>query len=213
MSNYPKIKDIVLKLNSEKLLKEKLYIVGGTVPYLASNTISNRDHLDIDIIVEEKNMDTIRQYLKYNGLYDKRFDSKEFDYNIDKVDYGIDCIIDGITVNFAPFVIINDSMIQRNFLSKQSSGMDALVIATIDNIELEDCILDVYINEIHLQTYNLEMIKLMKEKSKKAKDKIDIKIIDEFGYDKDKYEYLKLKTDKMKFNIFPKSKFLRLFIK
>lgn len=43
MSNYSKIKDIILKLNSEELLKEKLYIVGGTVPYLISNTMSNRD--------------------------------------------------------------------------------------------------------------------------------------------------------------------------
>ena len=51
MSNYSKIKDIILKLNSEELLKEKLYIVGGTVPYLISNTMSNREHSDIDIIV------------------------------------------------------------------------------------------------------------------------------------------------------------------
>lgn len=43
MSNYSKIKDIILKLNSEELLKEKLYIVGGTVPYLISNTMSNSD--------------------------------------------------------------------------------------------------------------------------------------------------------------------------
>ena len=54
MSNYSKIKEIILKLNLNKLLKGKLYIVGGTVPYLISNTISNREHSDIDIIVEEK---------------------------------------------------------------------------------------------------------------------------------------------------------------
>ena len=34
------------------------------------------------------------------------------------------------------------------------------------------------------------MIKLMKEKSKKTKDKIDIEIIDEFGYDNEKYAML-----------------------
>ena len=34
MSNYSKIKEIILKLNSNELLKGKLYIVGGTVPYL-----------------------------------------------------------------------------------------------------------------------------------------------------------------------------------
>lgn len=53
VSNYSKIKEIILKLNSNELLKGKLYIVGGTVPYIISNTISNREHSDIDIIVEE----------------------------------------------------------------------------------------------------------------------------------------------------------------
>ena len=63
MSNYPKIEEIILRLNSDELLKEKIYIVGGTVPYLVTKTISNREHSDIDIIVEEKNMDIVREYL------------------------------------------------------------------------------------------------------------------------------------------------------
>ena len=186
MSNYPKIEEIILRLNSDELLKEKIYIVGGTVPYLVTKTISNREHSDIDIIVEEKNMDIVRQYLKKNKLYEEKYDSKEFNYNKDKIDYGIDCNINGITVNFAPFIITDNCMIQRNFLNKQSSGINALVTVTIQNIELKDCILEFYINQVHLKTYNLEMIKLMKEKSNKPKDLIDIKIIDNYGYDREK---------------------------
>ena len=75
MSNYSKVKDIILKLNSEELLKEKLYIVGGTVPYLISNTMSNREHSDIDIIVAANDMNVVREYLKNNNLYIKDFDS------------------------------------------------------------------------------------------------------------------------------------------
>ena len=213
MSNYSKIKDIILKLNSEELLKEKLYIVGGTVPYLISNTISNREHSDIDIIVEEKNMNTIRQYLQSNNLYDKRLDSLTFEYNKDKVDYGIDCIIEGITINFAPFEIIDNIMIQRNFLSKQNSGINALATVIIGNVKIEECSTTITINQVEIKTYNLEMLKIMKEKSNKPKDKIDIKVIDEYGYDKKKYDDLKIKTNNMKFKIFPKSKLLRLFMK
>ena len=55
------------------------------------------------------------------------------------------------------------------------------------------------------------MIKLMKEKSNKPKDLIDIRIIDNYGYDREKYEELKNKTNNMKFKIFPKSRVLRLF--
>src|SRR5699024_9068612 len=137
MSNYSKIKDIILKLNSEELLKEKLYIVGGTVPYLISNTMSNREHSDIDIIVAAYDMNAVQEYLKYNNLYVKDFDSIMFDYNKAKIDYGIDCIIDGITVNFAPYEIVDNTMIQKNFLIKKSSGVNALVTVTIENVKIE----------------------------------------------------------------------------
>ena len=213
MSNYSKIKEIILKLNSNKLLKGKLYIVGGTVPYLISNTISNREHSDIDIIVEEKNINTIRQYLQSNNLYDKKLDSLTFEYNKDKVDYGIDCIIDGITINFAPFETIEDIMVQRNFLSKQSSGINALVTVTIGDVKIEECSTTVIIDKVEIKTYNLEMIKIMKEKSNKPKDEIDIKVIDKYGYNKKKYDDLKIKTNNMKFKIFPKSRILRLLFR
>ena len=213
MSNYSKIKEIILKLNSNKLLKEKLYIVGGTVPYIISNTISNREHSDIDVIVEEKNMNTIRQYLQSNNLYDEKLDSLTFEYNKDKIDYGIDCIIDGITINFAPFEVIDDIMLQRNFLSKQSSGVNALVTVTIGDVKIEECSTTVIIDQVEIKTYNLEMIKIMKEKSNKPKDKIDIKVIDKYGYSQKKYDDLKIKTNNMKFKIFPKSRILRLLFK
>lgn len=47
-------------------------------------------------------MDIVREYLKRNKLYEEKYDSKEFNYNKNKIDYGIDCNINGITVNFAP---------------------------------------------------------------------------------------------------------------
>lgn len=213
MSNYSKIKEIILKLNSNELLKGKLYIVGGTVPYLISNTISNREHSDIDIIVGEKNMNTIRQYLQSNNLYDKKLDSLTFEYNKDKVDYGIDCIIEGITINFAPFEIIDDMMLQRNFLSKQSSGINALVTVTIGNIKIEECSTTAIIDQVEIKTYNLEMIKIMKEKSNKSKDKIDIKVIDKYGYNNKIYNDLKVKTNNMEFKIFPKSRILKLLFR
>mgnify|MGYP000008943601 CR=1 FL=1 len=213
MSNYSKIKDIILKLNSEELLKEKLYIVGGTVPYLISNTMSNREHSDIDIIVAANDMNVVREYLKNNNLYIKDFDSIMFDYNKNKIDYGIDCIIDGITVNFAPFEIVDNNIIQKNFLSKQSSGINALVTVTLNNVKIEDCTTTIIIDQVKIKTYNLEMVRIMKEKSNKPKDVVDIEVIDEYGYDEKKYNDLKIKTNNMKFKIFPKSKLLRLFMK
>lgn len=213
MSNYSKIKDIILKLNLEKILKGKLYIVGGTVPYLVSNTISDREHSDIDIIVATNNMSDVREYLKKNNLYVKDLDSMMFDYNKNKIDYGIDCVIDGITINFAPFEIFDNTMVQKNFLRKQSNGINALVTVTLENVKIEDCTTTIIVDQTKIKTYNLEMVRIMKEKSNKPKDVVDIKTIDEYGYNEKKYDDLKIKTNNMKFKIFPKSKILRLFIK
>lgn len=213
MSNYSKIKDIILQLNLEKILKGKLYIVGGTVPYLVSNTISDREHSDIDIIVATNNMSDVREYLKKNNLYVKDLDSMMFDYNKNKIDYGIDCVIDGITINFAPFEIFDNTMVQKNFLRKQSNGINALVTVTLENVKIEDCTTTIIVDQTKIKTYNLEMVRIMKEKSNKPKDVVDIKVIDEYGYNEKKYDDLKIKTNNMKFKIFPKSKILRLFIK
>lgn len=213
MKNYSKIKEIILMLSKDELLKGKVIIVGGTVPYLISDTISNREHSDIDIIVEKKNMDIIRLYLKNNNLYDTKLDSKEFNYNKEKIDYGVNCIINGTIVNFAPFEIVNNNMIQKNFLSKQSNGINALVTVTIENLKLEECSTTFVIEKVEVRTYCLEMVKLMKEKSNKTKDRIDIEIINEHGYNKEKYNDLKIKTNNMKFKIYPKNKILRLFLK
>lgn len=213
MSNYSKIKDIILKLNLEKILKGKLYIVGGTVPYLVSNTISDREHSDIDIIVATNNMSDVWEYLKKNNLYVKDLDSMMFDYNKNKIDYGIDCVIDGITINFAPFEIFDNTMVQKNFLRKQSNGINALVTVTLENVKIEDCTTTIIVDQTKIKTYNLEMVRIMKEKSNKPKDVVDIKVIDEYGYNEKKYDDLKIKTNNMKFKIFPKSKILRLFIK
>ena len=104
-------------------------------------------------------------------------------------------------------------MVQRNFLSKQSSGINALVTVTIGDVKIEECSTTVIIDQVEVKTYNLEMIKIMKEKSNKPKDEIDIKVIDKYGYNKKKYDDLKIKTNNMKFKIFPKSRILRLLFR
>ena len=52
-----------------------------------------------------------------------------------------------------------------------------------------------------IHTYSLEMVKIMKEKSKKKKDAVDIKVIDDFGYDEKNYAALKEQLKDMKFKM------------
>lgn len=209
--NYQKVKSIILRLNQVDSIKDKIVVAGGTVPYLISKVESVREHSDIDIIVEQKNMSFVREYLKQEQL--TILDSLNLSYNKLCIDYGIDAVIEGITVNFAPYEVTGDIMIQRNFLTKQSSGMDALVTATMKNIDVNNVFTEVSISGITIHTYSLEMVKIMKEKSKKKKDTVDIKVIDDFGYNEKLYSTLKGQLKDMKFTIEPRNKLLRLFFR
>ena len=209
-SNYQKVKGIILRLNQEGLLKNKIIIVGGTVPYLVSKKESQREHSDIDVIVKQEHMPFIREYLQKEEL--SVLDSLNLSYNKLRVDYGINAVIEGITVNFAPYELSENTMIQRNFLTKQSSGLDALATVTMRNVDVNNIFITTSINETMIHTYSLEMVKIMKEKSKKKKDATDIKVIDDFGYNEAIYSLLKEQLKDMKFCIKPKNKLLSLFL-
>ena len=81
-----------------------------------------------------------------------------FDYNKNKIDYGIDCVIDGITINFVPFEIFDNTMVQKNFLRKQSNGINALVTVTLENVKIEDCTTTIIVDQTKIKTYNLDDI-------------------------------------------------------
>lgn len=163
-SNYQKIKSIILRLNQVDSIKNKIIIVGGTVPYLVSKKESNREHSDID-------------------------------------------------VNFAPYELTGNGMIQRNFLTRQSSGIDALATVTMKIMDVNMVFAETCVDGTAIHTYSLEMVKIMKEKSKKKKDAADIRVIDDFGYDEDIYSALKEQLKDMKFKIEPGNKFLKLFFR
>lgn len=206
--NFQKVKSVILKLCLDENLKDKIIVVGGTVPYLISKKESNREHSDIDIVVKQEDMLFVREYLKKERV--SILDSLTFSYNKSHIDYGVDAIIDGITVNFAPYELTENEIIQRNFLTKQSSKMDALVTVTMKGISTSHVFTKVSVEGIEILTYNLEMIKVMKEKSHKKKDAVDIKVIEDFGYDKTLYSFLKEELKDMKFKIEPKNRLLKL---
>lgn len=210
-SNYKKVKSIILRLNQVDSIKNKIIIVGGTVPYLVSKKESNREHSDIDIIVEQENMSFIREYLEREEL--SVSDSLNLSYNKMHIDYGVDAVIDGIIVNFAPYEIIENTIIQRNFLTKQSNGMDAFATVIMKNIDMNSVFIETLINGTMVCTYSLEMVKIMKERSKKKKDAVDIKVIDDFGYDEEVYLSLKERLKDMKFTVEPRNKLLRLLLR
>ena len=185
------VKDIVFQLMNTDILKDKVFIAGGIVPYIYSSRDSGRKHTDIDIVVKDDDMLFVRQYLKSAGYYQKDFDSIEFDYNSGHVDYGIEVFIQDIPVSFAPFKVIGNDIIQKNFLKKELSGYDALVKVTMCNIAVEDYITHIEKDGLHIGTYTLEMVKCAKENSNREKDIHDIREIERIGINKERYTRVK----------------------
>ncbi len=182
------IKSVVYMLLCEDELKWKIFVAGGIVPWILSDNQSGRTHSDIDIVVKAENMKSIRRYLEKHNYYHKEMDSMTFHFNKSKMDYGVEAIIDGIPVNFAPFEVSGSNIIQRNFFTKALMGTDALVTAIIENISINDYVSNyVRENQIVIGAYTLEVVKATKEKTNREKDMIDLLEIEKLVIENDRY--------------------------
>ena len=182
----------------EPILKGKIFVAGGIVPWILSGRNSNRKHSDIDIVVEIRNMELIRKYLKDKGYYQKEMDSRFLALNNTQGDYGIDALINGVPVNFAPFEANGDIIIQKNFSLKALVGYDALMKATMKNIAVEDYITTYLLKSgVELGSYTLEAVKAAKENSNRTKDKIDLCEVEKIGINQDRYNRIKSSIQNM----------------
>ncbi len=89
---------------------------------------------------------------------------------------------------------------EHTFRQKQnSSGTDYGINAVVEGIEI--------------RCYRLEVVKIMKEKSKKKKDREDLAVIDDFGYEQEVYIDLKRRLETMKYQMIPKNRLLQFFFR
>lgn len=185
------IKSVVQQLMSMDALKGKIYVAGGIVPYLYTGRDSGRMHSDIDIVAASADMPVIRYYLKSAGLYKSDYDSLEFAYNTERIDYGIEAFIQNIPVSFAPFDVQGNDIIQRNFSKLELAGFDALMTVTMRGIAVDDYITFHDIEGLRVGTYTLEMVQCTKETTDREKDIRDIREIEKYGTDQERYLRIK----------------------
>ncbi|NTL99158.1 hypothetical protein HQ708_07045 [Enterococcus faecium] len=204
--SFSEVKKIVFFLLEQEYLGNIIYFAGGVVPWIISDNDSNREHSDIDIVVEESNMFLVRKYLKENGYYKKQNDSKHFSFNSKNLDFGLEAQINGITVNIAPFVLKKDCIIQRNF-SLNQTGETFLLQATLKDIDDKKFFSQTSIQcDLIFKSYSLETVKAAKSKSNRDKDKIDIQQIDTIGINQKDFLRLVNSFDNMQLEIISKGK-------
>lgn len=176
---FAQIKEVQLKV--QKLLEKyglKIFIAGGTVPYLLTNEDSLRLHDDIDTICRIEDIDKLRQVFIEAGLYNPKWDSKTF--SPDGSDYGFEMIIDGVPFGIFPFIydIDNKTIIQYSADPYNQTCKTKMIPIE----EISDYIM-VYRGRDgnNYNTMSLEYIKLTKDNAKRPKDLVDSKKIEETG--------------------------------
>ncbi len=184
MARLEKIKSVIKKIISVEGIAEHICFFGGSIPYIYFNQESNREHSDIDVLVEEEYVDIIRQLVQQSNLYKPELDS--INLNLDG-DYGLKVFIDGVYVEFEPMIVKNGIFTRKSF----NPNREVAGIEQIPYSELDDLITRINIDGIETFCQSMEMIKVGKEQYKREKDLMDVKFIDSQGIDIEKYRRVK----------------------
>lgn len=185
--SYQKIMETLMKINVIEELRGKLFISGGIVPWIISETDSNRTHGDIDLICKQEDMDLVRQKLKDYNIYAPELDSLTYPQIGEVQDYGVDTYIGGVPVGFYPYEFKNGRITQRSFTPDIIEGKPDLKVKIIDGIDERDYLTTTMLsNGLILGHSTLEMIKATKKKANRSKDRHDIAQIDAIGTDSER---------------------------
>ncbi len=184
MASLNNVKVVVKKISTIENLGEHLCFFGGSVPYIYYNKESNREHSDVDILVDKEYMDVVRQLAKQSNLYRPNLDSLNLDL---RDDYGLKLFIDGVYVEFEPMYVEDGMLIRKSFSPDKSlAGVEMIPFE-----ELTDLIVELNIDGVKSYCQSPELIKAEKEQYKREKDLLDINFIDSQDIDVDKYHRVK----------------------
>lgn len=193
MSSLDEVKLVMKRIASIEGVGEHLCFFGGSIPYIHFNEQSNREHSDIDVLVEEECMGIIRQIAQQSDHYHPELDSINLGL---EGDYGLKIFIGGVYVEFEPMIIKDGVFIRKSFSpNKKLAGMEQIPFSKLD-----DLIISTTIDGVKTFCESMEMIKVSKEQYLREKDVKDIEFIDSHGIDAEKYARVKramaaLKTD------------------
>ncbi len=184
MASLDDVKKVIKRICSIDNLGKNICFFGGSVPYLYFDKESNREHSDIDILVDEKYLEFVRQLAIEHNLYKPEFDSLSLELG---GDYGFKLFINGVYVEFEPMSIQEGMLIRKSFSpDKELAGIEEIPFQ-----ELSDLIVELNVDGFKTYCQSPELIKALKEQYKREKDLIDISFIDSQGIDKEKYNRVK----------------------
>lgn len=174
------IKKIINELFSNKLIKDKLTIAGGIAVYLNYGEISRRTHGDLDCICNIKDIQLLKEFFINKNCYNHKYDSFIYECK----DYGFIICYKGLEIGVYPFKEEKNNIVQYSY-----DFYNKKIKKRYINIQSNK-----YIN--NRKFYNLmavEVILKSKIDAYRVKDKEDIKIICNKGFDNSLYKEINIK--------------------
>lgn len=176
------VKEKALAFGLHPKLNGKIVLAGGLVPWVISGADSHRLHSDLDFVVPLSEMETIRAFLKEQGLYDQTHDSLFLPCNPEKVDFGTEIFLDVLPVSFTPFFTENHYLFQRDFATADFSAKDSLVTLCLPNLAPEDYITAYALPDGQkLSCTSLEFVYAKKSRKNRPKDQGDLQKMKQIG--------------------------------
>ena len=172
-TSYQQVLDAYSNTNNiTKFSDVKLYLKTELLPYILLNEESKLKYDSLDLLIDLKDIDTLREKIKMTPYYKDELDSK----NIikDGNDYGFSFNIDDTIINISPFRNDGDSY--------QVFSIDSSRNTRIKKISNKPNLLKDY-NEI--SSVSLEYI------MKNSKDADTVRLIDKIGYNENIYSEIK----------------------
>ena len=174
MHTFKEITNILEEIYKLKEINDIIYINGGIVPYLIDNKASKRKHSDIDVLVELKDMNIIRNSLKKYNLYRENKDSLK----LTNQDYGIHANIRGIDIGFFPFEIENNGIKVNTFSIDEKNIFKSRFIK---GLTFNDFYEIISFKNYKIKIIKRELLYLLKEKLIRDKDKIDYEVLNKIN--------------------------------
>lgn len=174
MHTFKEITNILEEIYKLKEINDIIYINGGIVPYLIDNKANKREHSDIDVLVELKDMDIIRNSLKKYNLYRKNKDSLK----LTNQDYGIHANIRGIDIGFYPFEIENNGIKVNTFSIDEKNIFKSRFIK---GLTFNDFYEIISFKNYKIKIIKRELLYLLKEKLIRDKDRIDYEVLNKIN--------------------------------
>jgi hypothetical protein len=185
------VKEKALAFGLHPKLKGKIFLAGGLAPWVISGENSNRLHSDIDFVVPLSEMETVRTFLKDQGLYDQTHDSLFLSCNQEKIDFGTEVFLDGLPVSFTPFFEENNNLYQRDFTTADFSTKDSLVTLCLPNLSPEDYITAYALSDGQkLYCTSLEFVYAKKSRKNRPKDQGDLQKMKQIGLKEDLLQHI-----------------------